>query len=914
MNSIVPLNFAPKNKVSFLGIMLVLLLTSFDVNGQGTRNAPGTISPDSVKIFLGKDSLSPEIDTNKVVIKDSLNYKVSKEGLDAPVTYNAQDSIIFQVNPQQVHLYGKASVVHKDLSLKAGYILIDFKTKIITAQGLADSLNKAVERPEFVQGSEEFRADTIRYNFETRKGIVSNVTTQYEDMYVLSNRTKLDLSGTVTGEGDDIVYSQNSLFTTCNHPEPHYGIRSNQQKVIPEKLIVVGPSNLEIAKVPTPVWLPFGFFPIKKDQKSGILIPEDYETSPVFGFGLKDFGYYWAINNRVDLTVRASIFTRGSWGLSVSPNYRKKYKYNGSFTFSYDRRVTDEIGTPNYSLIPSYNIRWSHRQDPKAHPSQSFSASVNIQGNNNLALTNNDAANVLRGSLSSNITYNKNFLNSPFSLTAGFGHSQNTQTKEVEMTLPNLTIQMKQIYPFKSKKGGNAKWFEKIGLTYGSVAQNLLTTTDSTLFTRQTLESAQYGARHKAGLSGGFNVLKYFNFTPSIDYSEKWYFESTAKVYDPTPTIVIDTAYVNGDSSDVLITVDTTSLGEIVESSISGFKPLREFSARASLSTKLFGMMNFKRGKLAAIRHTMTPSVSYSFTPDYTNPSWGYFDTVYVDNDLEDYEAYSIFENGIYGSASSSGLSSSINFSLGNVLEGKTRQQKDSIETFNKIKIWERLNLSSSYNMAADSLHFSQVNLTGNSTFFKMINVNIAARFDPYSVNEDGNRIQEFYIDEANLPLRFVNLTGGFGTRVNIRTVRELLNGYRTNDEIEEEEKPGESSQFLKFLETLNLNYNYRFAFSEIEGVDSFRTTVHSVDLRGININLTKNWRMTIGNIGYDFKGKEITYPDFSFYRDLHCWEMGTSWQPQRGTFSFFLRVKPSTLGFINIPYQKNNYDPPDVF
>lgn len=907
--------FSSKNALlkrqSFL-IMVFVLLFSAMAFGQ----------PDSIKALIQQQQNgfnqpnSFPFDTSKSVANrqtislDSI--KFSKDSIDSPIAYDADDSIHLEAKTQIVHLYGNATVKYQDFSLTAGYIALDVKNKLVLAEGLPDSSGQMASYPIFKDKSQEFTAKKIKYNFDTQKGIIYDITTEQQGGYIRSGKAKIVIGAKNDSikQSNDAFYAQNGIFTTCDHEIPHFGIRSNKQKVIPDKEVIVGPSNLEIMGIPTPLWIPFGFFPLNIEQKSGLIFPRDYEFSPRFGFGLKNLGWYFELGDHWDLQLTGDIYSRGTFALDAATSYRYKYKYSGNFNVRYDRQRFGDPETPTFSLNETTTIRWSHRQDSKAHPTQSFSGSVNMTlGNNRQVL--NDAENVLNANLTSNISYSKNWTGKPYRLLISASHNQNKQTRVFSVTLPQLDFQVNRITPFEKKNsGGKQNWYEKIGLSYSVQARNSITATDTTIFTRAALNDAQYGVKHSIPLSTNFTILKYFQVSPSINYGEKWYFNTSRKAFNDQQIITADTTE-DANGGILSITQDTT-FGVVESFQQNEFKSLREFNAGISISTQLFGTLNnLKIGRLRAIRHTVKPSISYNYTPDYTTPFWGYFDEVQLDSRYPDEQRYSLFEDGIYGSASASGLSSSIGFNINSLLEGKVQEKGDttnSPKNFKKIQMLRGLSLNGSYNFAADSLNLSTIRFSGNAMLFKKITVAFNATFDPYAANTSTNRrINTFELLENDRLARVTSAGLTLTTSLKWSEIQNILQGKTNEDQGDSKANPA-TSKGINYVDNIRIGYDIRMSQKYFDGVDSTYLSTNNLSLSG-TVNLTSQWKITVGRIGYDFIQKQLTYPDFQFYRSLHCWEMGTSWQPSRGTYSFFIRVRQAPLDFLKIPYGRGNYD-----
>ncbi len=862
-------------------------------------------TPDTVPVAIDSILSSP------LTSKDQ-RIKYSKDSLEAPINYDAKDSMILDIKNQKVHLYGDAIVTYTSLELTADYIVFDWGNNIVEAEGLPDSLGTISGDPVFKEGEQSFNAKRIRYNFKSKKGLVYEATTIEKDVYVLGKVAKIHAKDEAAGQTDDHIYSQNAIFTTCDHPDPHFGIRSKKQKVVPEKVVVIGPSNLEVGGVPTPLWLPFGFFPLKTGDRTGLIFPRDYEFSDAWGFGLRNVGWYFPISDYLDLTVTGDIYTRGSWGIKLNSKYKKKYKFGGNLTLGYSDRISEQRGVPlsNKSFI----IQWSHSQDPKAHPLNRFSGSINIQSNNYQIVNENDFDSKYTNTYTSNVNYSRMFPGKPIRFSAAMSHSQNTQTRKVDVNLPTLDFQLTRIYPFKRKKGtGKEKWFEKISLQYTANARNRFSATDTTLFTQQTLDDAQFGIKHTANSNASFQLFKYFNVTPGVNYKEVWYFDHVQKELDPA--LVIDTTWVqiDPDSDTMKMVLDTVSYGSIEELKVRGFKPLRLFNANITVRTQIFGTRTFSKGKIRGLRHVLKPEVSLGYTPDYTDPKFGYFQ--YVDTDTRseynDPMRYDIFENGIYDKTPSGGKSMRLNYSLNNIFEAKIWSKRDSTEKI--IKIFDNFRVNGDYNFAADSFQLSRVSLAGTTRFFKgLTTLTLNASFDPYAFDvEEGRRINKFYWDTNNKLLRFEGASLRLNTGMTVNKLRSIFNG--------EEEKPANkkpksaASMYDEGLLDIfgGFRISHQFALTGMKqsnGRDTFFVSTNSISMSG-NIKLTKKWSLRVGNISYDFRLKRLVYPDIGFYRDLHCWELGMDWQPVNGTYSFYLHVKPGTLDFIKVPYQRRNQD-----
>jgi len=873
-----------------------------------------------------KDSISSIPTPATTTTEPTVN--ISENALDEKVEFGSKDTMVFDNAENKMHLYGDAFVKYQGIELKAGYIVVDLDSNIAVAQTHFDSIGQVAGKPEFTDGSQNFQATKMRYNFKSQKGLVFGVSTTQSNLFLTGTKTKfvsreVRIKDSLTTE--NILYNRKAIFSTCDLPHPHYGIRSGKQKVVADKVVVAGPSNLEIGGIPLPVVLPFAVFPLKQFKSTGLIFPQGYEYSPQLGFGLDGVGWYFPINDYVDLEATARIYWHGTWGITLNSRYRKRYKYNGNLSLSYASQK--EIGVMERQN--SYAIRWSHSQDAKAHPTRRLSGNVNIQGNGFQSLNNNDARSVLQNTLSSQITYNQNFPGKPFRLSANMSHSQNTQTNRVTLNLPTLNFQMDRVYPFKKKgsSGSKEQWYEKVSVRYNAQAQNKFVATDTTLFSKQTLEDARFGFRHDVSTDLNFNLLKYISVSPNATLREVWNFHTIRQNFDPRG--MPDTAIVDG-------MIDTLGFGgAILEDTLFGPEPFRELTTGISLNTILYGTVQFKKGRLKGIRHTVKPSLSLNYIPSYLKRD-GFFrsgvDTVAIDADFQDDfrnpTTYNIFRGGVYGTPRSGKRQMLMNYSLNNIFEAKYYSRKDSMDK--KIKIFDNIRIGGNYNFAADSLNFSTVGASGTTRLFKgMTTVGISASWDPYAVNANNQRVNKFYWRENGKPLRFLQSNFRFNTRMSVSTLKKLFKKDSPSTSTSNRSSSNRSAQsgsrresngqngppqpedgFLKFLEGFNLNHSLVFnAAKDANQQTNWEVRTHSLNVTIQQIKLTENWGVGVGNIGYDFKNKRTTYPDLRVTRDLHCWEAFFSWQPQRGTYYFTIKVKNAPLDALKIPYSKNNVD-----
>lgn len=871
------------------------------------------------KDTLNRDSFS--VDTDNIPASSSLGSNIpegvvlSSDGIPEEIAYDARDSIVYDIQDKKIYLYGEASVIYEDLDLKAGYIIVDWEKNEVFAEHTLDSLQKPAEIPAFKNSAQTFDAMSMRYNFKSQKGIIYDAKSQFNDLYILGSRAKFHSADGDSSIVDDHIYSSNALFTTCNHPEPHYGIRSKKQKVIPDKVVVVGPSNLELMGIPTPLILPFGFFPISDTRTAGLIFPQDFTFSPTWGFGLENIGYYTPINDYLDASLTGDIFFNGTYGLHLTTNYRRIYKHNGSLNLNWSERRSETRGIPN--VQKSFAIRWNHSQDSRAHPTRRLSGSVNIQTNDHRSLNQNGANDVLTNTLSSNVNFSKSFSGKPYSFTASAGHSQNTNTNLVTVNFPTAEFKTQTLFPFKRKeRKGEEKWFEKISATYSARFRSQITTTDTTLFTKETLEDIDFGIQQNVNTSTSFKLLKYLTVSPNIQYEEVWQPNSIEQFYDIDSEISVDTIF-NIDSSDFSVVRDTSLSGALEDIENFGFNRWNEYSGGVSINTQIFGTWTREKGLIRGVRHLIKPTLSFSFSPDNLTEERGYYETLeYVDEFGVDQKVqYGVFEGGIFGSPSETGTRANISYGLNNIFEGKIFSKKDS--TIQKIKIFDNLRFGGSYNIAADSLQWSVITMSGTTRLFKgLTTINIGGSWDPYALNaETGRRTDRFHFRDTGKLLRFVGGRANVSTSFTIKKLVELFNGEsgssasRSSSREDRESEPIGFGSFEDLFDGFNFRHQFNLNLNVVDGRDTLVVGAHTLSTSG-NIQLTDKWNMRIGNIGYDFTSKQLTYPDLSFSRNLHCWETGVSWQPFRGTYSFYLRVTPSsTLNFLNIPFEKRNVD-----
>lgn len=804
-----------------------------------------------------QDSLSSVVDTNEVE-------GPSSAVLRSKVNSTAEDSIIVSPDGNLSFFYNLAEVEYQDIGIKAGFIQINWATNEALATGIPDSTGKITQRPIFTEAGKEYRTDTIRYNFESKKARIKRVITKEGDGYLHGKQVKK--------VEDNVFFIKGGSFTTCSHEHPHFRLKTGKTKVISGDKIVTGPAYLEMLDVPTPLVLPFGFFPTDARRRSGIIIPT-YGNNFERGYFLKDGGYYWATNQYMDMTFKGEIYTMGGWGLSVLSNYRKRYKYNGNLFTSFNRiKYGEESFLENggsFRNSTDFNIRWTHNQDPKARPDLRFSANVNVATATYFQNTQQSANQVLRSQLQSNISVQKSWQGKPYSLSLNLRHSQNNQQRTIALTLPQLAFNVNRFYPFKfGKQVGQDSWYEKIGMNYSFQAENRINgSLDENLFSSQSLrENARYGGLHTASLQTNAKLFKYWTFSPSVRMSNRWYGSRlNYRLIDSTNTVKQDTVY--------------------------GFNNAFDFSVSANLSTKIYGQFNY-RGKVKAVRHVMTPNIGVSYTPDFSDPVWGYYQT-YQSDTLGNTRTSSVYSSYIYGSPGR-GVQANVNMGLQNTLEMKVKSKRDSSGLV-KVKLLEGFTINTSYNAAASEFNWSNLRMSARTSALKgLIQFNLNSTFDFYGINESGVRVNQAAADVNDVWLRRTQTSFNVGLSLTAdRFKRDKNSGGNSNgrSNSNDDGNPSASNNplgltpgdvdyytlmnYVDFNVPWSLNFNYFYTNSK-PGLVVNET--QSLDVSG-DITLTDNWKIGF-RTGYDFQRKDLSYTTINLHRDLHCWQINVFWVP----------------------------------
>ena len=865
------------------------------VRGKRMRGGEKTDSlhRDSLALdSLGMDSLAA--DTTK-----------KKEPLDAPVIYEASDSIVF-TKEGYAHLYGEGKVNYQNIELTSAVITMNMDSSTVYATGVTDTAGVETGSPIFKDGETPYESKIMRYNFKTKKGFINSIVTQQGEGYVTSEEGK-------KGANDEI-YMRHGKYTTCdNHEHPHFYLKLSMAKVRPKKNVVFGPAQLVVEDVPLPIAVPFGFFPFNSSYSSGFIMPT-YGDEMHRGFYLRDGGYYFAISDQMDLKVLGEVFTKGSWGLSAASNYNKRYKFSGSFNASYLVTKTGEKNMPDYSVSKDFRIQWSHRQDAKANPNSSFSASVNF------ATSSYDRSSLSslynpqqysQNTKASSVSYSRNFPEIGLNISGAFNITQNTRDSSLSMTLPDVNISLNRIYPFKRKKSaGDERWYEKISLQYTGSITNSISTKDNLLF-KTPLTQWENGMQHKIPVSATFNLFKYINIVPSFNYTERWYLRKVKQSYDASPT----------------------SRDHVKRDTINGFNRLYDYNLSLQMNTKLYGMYKplFMKSKELQIRHVFTPTVSYTYTPDFGKSRYGYYDTyTYTDEDGEVRTVeYSPYEGAVYGYPGKN-MSQNISFSIDNNIEMKMKSDKDTTG-YKKISLIDQLGASLSYDVANKKWSDLSMNLRLKLTKSYTFNMNASFATYAYQFDENGNVVvgdrTEWSYGRFG---RFQGYSGSFSYTLNNDTFKKLFGkkeedkknkdnkGKEENEDEETEEETEEqnnnsnmrktekasvdSDGYLAFKLPWSVSLSYSYSIREDRSKDINIKTMrypysltHSLNVSG-NFKIGSRWNMTYST-GYDFTSKEMSMTTLNITRDLHCFNMscGLVFGPFT-SYNFSIRANSSML------------------
>ena len=869
----------------------------------GTQTAADSIPQRAYTIL-------PDTSLRDSLYKDTV--RKSKSALEEPVSYSAKDSITFDYTNSRAHLFGGSQVNYQNLQLTADDISLSLDSSLVHASGRPDSTGAIQGKPLFKQGEDEYEPDRISYNFKTRKAFISNVYTQEGEGFMQSREGKRDSSG--------VMYVQNGKYTTCDAEHPHFYVSLTRAKMHPGKNVIFGPAYLVVEDVPLPLAIPYGFFPFSSSYKSGFIMPT-YGDETTRGFYLRDGGYYFAINDKVDLKVLGEFYTKGSWGLSAQTNYKKRYRFGGNFYFSYQNTKEGEKNMPDYSVSKSFKLTWSHRQDAKANPTQSFSASVNFATSsyerNNLTSMYNPES-YTQSTRTSSVSYSKSFSKVGLTLSGTFNLSQNMRDSSISVTLPTLSISQSRFNPFKRKKAaGKERWYEKIAMSYTGTLANSINTKEDKLFHSSLVKDWRNGMRHQVPISASFSVLNYINVTPSFTFTDRMYTHKVMQGWD-------------------------TDRQAVQRDTVYGFYNVYNYNMSISANTKLYGMYRpmpwFGGKKIAAIRHVFTPTVSFSYAPDFSQSRFGFYDS-YVKTDANGNVStvrYSPFSGMMYGTVGQ-GMTGSVTMDVANNIEMKVRTDKDSTG-YRKISLIDELGGSLSYNMAAKRRPWSDLNLRARIKLTKKYTYSMNAVFATYAYEKDENG-RVYVGDHTEWSRgrfgRFQGTAQNISYSISNETFRKLFGKkHRTttsddelDEELDEEEETDPTMQnvdpdrkkgktganqesngdvdedgYLKFSLPWSINIGYGVTIREnTQGRFNDKRMrypyklSHTLNFSG-NIRISEGWNINFSS-GYDFNMHKLSMTTASLSRDLHCFQMSCSMVISPYTsYNFTFACKAGTL------------------
>lgn len=890
--SVVILMMAGTHTPLFKGKKKAAKADSTAVDSVQRRDSLGNVVVDTTQM----DSLERAIYRHNKVVDDSirldsLNRKRSG-GIEAPIEYTANDSLVYDARTQTAHLFGSSNVKYQNMDLASDKIYMSLDSSLVHATGTRDSSVKdgVKNKPVFTMGQDKYETDTIAFNFKTKKAYIDNVYTEQEDGFLRGERSKRDSTG--------VIYLEHGRYTTCDEEHPDFYIALSRARVRPGKDVVFGPAYLVVADVPLPLAIPYGFFPFTKRYSSGFIMPS-YGDEQARGFYLKDIGYYFALSDKWDLKLLGEIYTRGSWGFSAASNYRKRYRYNGSFLFSYQDTKTGDKGLPDYARQESFKIQWSHRQDSKANPYSLLAASVNFATSsyerNNLNSLYNPQT-LTQSTRTSSVSWSTTFSSIGLTLSATANLSQNMRDSTLAVTLPDLNIAVSRFYPFKRKHAvGNERWYEKISMSYTGQIGNSINTKEDKFFKSNLIKEWRNGWNHEIPISGNFTLFNYLNVSPSFRFTDRMQSAKVERSWDTAKQVeVADTTY--------------------------GFHNIYNWNFSMGMSTKLYGFWTPSRkifgDKIQAIRHVLTPQVTFSYAPDFGASRYGYWKT-YQKTDADGNVSlveYSPYSTGMF-SVPGRGKTGSISFSLGNNLEMKVKSDKDSTGV-KRISLIDDLAINMSYNMAAKTRPWSDLGMNIRLKWWKNYTFNMNAVFATYAYELDDQgrpyvgthtewgkgRFGRFQGMSQNIsytltPEKLSKLFGGGSSREDDKrragngddegvdtdiesNVDEVMERGKHNARKEKSKASTDEDGYMAFSMPWSLTFGYGVTMRESNDINKFNYKKmrypykfsQTLNVSG-NIRISDGWNISFSS-GYDFESHEISMTTASLQRDLHCFNM----------------------------------------
>lgn len=908
-----------KHTYNIILVAALAALTGLTMFGQDVRRnrslrkasvaqfTPDSISPAAGTLPQAKDSLPPAEDSiarrrDSLRVADSTSradslFLLDKSSLTRPAFSGAKDSIRqdFSNGQRKMYYWGDVEVSYDNIKLKADYMEYDMSTGTVYARGTYDSLAQEWKgQPEMTQGSQTFNMEEVRYNFNTRKARITNMITKEDDGILHGKNIKM--------MPDKSINITKGKYTVCDLEHPHYYLKLSSAKVVtkPSQKTVFGPAHLVVEDVDLPIGIPFGFIPKRPDRATGLLMPSFGEEN-ARGFYLRDAGMYFVLGDYFDMSLTGDYYTLGSWAANLNSRYMVKYKFTGNLAVNYSVDQTGEKGSTDFFQSKNFGVRWSHSQDSKAHPGTSFSASVNFSSPSNSRYNSHSVSEALQNQISSSISYSKNW-NGKFNLSVNALHSQNSRDSSYTFTLPNITFSVSTFYPFKIKnRVGKERFYEKFALGYNTSIQNKINFKASEFGEPGFIDKFQNGVAHNFSIKlPDFTLFKYLNVAPNVSYGMNWFFRKSEAYFDP----------------------ETNSVKTEMGKQFGTFGATHNYSGSLSMSTRIYGMYNFgKYHKIQALRHVVSPSVSMSFSPEKGKAfngwrTFNYVDTLGVQKSYD----YNIYQGQI-NSAPGKGKSATMSISLGNNLEAKVRDMKDTTGTGSKkVKILDQFNFSTGYNFLADSLKMNNVGLSMSTSIFGKLGINGNMNFDPYAINERGQRVNKYNLLETGVPLRLTNVSTSVSYSLSGKGTVKGNDGSKSSGgdgggsgnpadyyrriyyhPLTGEYIPGGWLYYTNPNVPWSLNFNYSFSMSrsynyannQLSKKDNYTQTL------GVQGNIQLTPKMSVqAQSGWDFTAMKMTTTQFSFRYDLHCFNISVSWVPSGmyQSYSFLISANAAAL------------------
>lgn len=868
-----------KAPIARFALFAIMFVGAFSASAQqAVPRVPPAPTVPATDTLAQTDSTTVQPESNSIAAKEQrLGIKISPDAPEHEVNSSARDSAVIDLSTNTFYLYGDAKVDQADMKLAAGIVEFDQKENIVRAFPLYDTAGKKISEQSFTQGEETFYYDSLRYNFKSRRALVRNARMQYGDAYINSYQVKRN--------PDQSIFGYRNLYTTCNLDHPHFGISANKIKVIPNKIAASGPAHLQIADLPTPLVFPFGIFPINPQQKSGFILPT-YTMEANRGIGLQRLGYYFSINDYIGLSTTFDVFSQGSYSIYASTEYNVRYRYSGAFNFDYTyTEFGDEFDMNKAGRQTNFKVRWRHAADSRAMPGASFAANVDF-GTGNYNRLNGMTADVqLNNTYNSSISYSKSWQGRPFMFTAAARHNQSTQTGLVSVTLPDIAFNVSQLTPFQQKnRVGKQRWYEKISATYNLAVQNRLDFVDST-FSLQSLNFKDFtnGIRHTANVSATYNIFRFVRWNFSVPYTEYWNTRQEFRTW-------------NYDKY-----ADDTTVQH-------GFYASRHFSISSGFNTRIYGMKMFKKGKIMGIRHVITPTLSFNFTPGFANAPFNYFHNYYDRYGDLQYQSY--YQSSPIGGPGNPQPDGSVRISINNNLQMKVRSG-DSTGSKN-ITILDGFDISTSYNMIADSNNLRNITFSGRTSILNQFNISFGGSFDPYYY--EGRVRTRHYLAAMDGPLavmRNFNLSLDFSLNGNAQADPAIEALREENEQVAMMLRNNGLNQYYDFNIPWNLMVRGSYDYRRVAQDGKADTIYHTPNLTvGGSLRFTPKMMFNFFT-GYDFVQKNVSTTTFNLTRDLHCWQMMLNISPfgLYRNYNFTLNVKSSVLQDLKLTRKKAPYD-----